>query len=194
MGLKALYTRDMNAKEIATDQGSSLEAPPRFLSITGLFAGPLLAVGVYFLLLWQAPDLAHAPRATAAIAVLMAVWWMTEAIALEATSLLPLVLLPLLGVYWDDVRVGDRVTVKESRLVGKVVAIDLEKEEPEAEIEFSTPTNREKKVEKITPSYQKGHPTLQHHLLFYPFNNVTFNLCLFSTSGIFHDYHFLKKS
>ena len=87
----------MTAEDINTAEASPLESPPRFLSIGGLFAGPLLAVGVYFLLLWQAPDLAHAPRATAAIAVLMAVWWMTEAIPLEATSLLPLVLLPMLG-------------------------------------------------------------------------------------------------
>src|SRR6185503_20400458 len=98
----------MTAEETATEENSSLESPPRFLSIGGLFAGPLLAAGVYFLLAWQAPDLAHAPRATAAIAVLMAVWWMTEAIPLEATSLLPLVLLPMLGVYWDDIRPGDR--------------------------------------------------------------------------------------
>src|SRR4051812_13625237 len=97
MDHKAIYTLNMNAEEVATDQESSLESPPRFLSITGLFAGPLLAMGVYCLLLWQAPDLAHAPRATAAIAVLMALWWMTEAIPLEATSLLPLVLLPLCG-------------------------------------------------------------------------------------------------
>lgn len=109
----------MTAEEIIIPDDETLEAPPRFVSITGLFAGPLLAVGIYFLLLWQSPDLAHAPRATAAIAVLMAVWWMTEAIPLEATSLLPLVLLPLLGVYWDDIRVGDRVTVKKSRLVGR---------------------------------------------------------------------------
>jgi sodium-dependent dicarboxylate transporter 2/3/5 len=87
----------MNLEDTATEEEVSLESPPRFLSIAGLFAGPLLAVGVYFLLLWQAPDLAHAPRATAAIALLMAVWWMTEAIPLEATSLLPLVLLPILG-------------------------------------------------------------------------------------------------
>src|SRR5689334_11748940 len=87
----------MTAEEIIIPDDETLEAPPRFVSITGLFAGPLLAVGIYFLLLWQSPDLAHAPRATAAIALLMAVWWMTEAIPLEATSLLPLVLLPLLG-------------------------------------------------------------------------------------------------
>src|SRR5687768_11378797 len=87
----------MTAEDINTTEASPLESPPRVLSITGLFAGPLLAVGVYSLLLWQSPDLAHAPRATAAIAVLMAVWWMSEAIPLEATSLLPLVLLPLSG-------------------------------------------------------------------------------------------------
>jgi solute carrier family 13 (sodium-dependent dicarboxylate transporter), member 2/3/5 len=87
----------MTMEDIHSTEASPLESPPRFLSLTGLFAGPLLAVGVYFLLLWQAPDLGHAPRATAAIALLMGVWWMTEAIPLEATSLLPLVLLPLLG-------------------------------------------------------------------------------------------------
>jgi len=87
----------MTAQDSTTPDDETLEAPPRFGSTAGLFAGPLLAVGIYFLLLWQAPDLAHAPKATAAIAVLMAVWWMTEAIPLEATSLLPLVLLPMLG-------------------------------------------------------------------------------------------------
>jgi sodium-dependent dicarboxylate transporter 2/3/5 len=35
---------------------------------------------------------------TAAIAILMAIWWITEAIPLAATALLPVVLFPLLGV------------------------------------------------------------------------------------------------
>lgn len=35
---------------------------------------------------------------TAAVAVLMAVWWMTEAVPIAATAILPLVLFPLLGV------------------------------------------------------------------------------------------------
>ncbi len=35
---------------------------------------------------------------TAALALLLAVWWMTEALPLGATSLLPLVLIPLLGI------------------------------------------------------------------------------------------------
>lgn len=43
-------------------------------------------------------DLPLAGWHTAAVAVLMAVWWMTEAIPIPATALLPLVLFPLLGI------------------------------------------------------------------------------------------------
>src|SRR5690606_1197440 len=35
---------------------------------------------------------------TAAVALLMAVWWMTEAIPIPATAILPLVLFPTLGI------------------------------------------------------------------------------------------------
>jgi sodium-dependent dicarboxylate transporter 2/3/5 len=65
----------------------------------GLFAGPIAAVLVYLCLPHSHDLLTHAGKATAAIGVLMAIWWMTEAVPLEATSLLPLVLLPLCGVY-----------------------------------------------------------------------------------------------
>lgn len=69
----------------------------------GLGAAPLLAVLAYLLM----PDgyvdvqgemipFAHAGKATVALAVWMAVWWMTEAIPVYATALLPLVMLPLL--------------------------------------------------------------------------------------------------
>ena len=34
----------------------------------------------------------------AAVAVLMAIWWITEALPMAATSLVPLVFFPLLGV------------------------------------------------------------------------------------------------
>ena len=37
-------------------------------------------------------------RAVAAVTILMGVWWMTEAIPLAATALLPLVIFPLAGV------------------------------------------------------------------------------------------------
>ncbi|MGP9837977.1 SLC13 family permease [Arthrobacter sp. 179] len=61
----------------------------------GLFAGPVLAVVVFFLL---PGDLAQPARFTAAVATVMALWWMTEAIPLAATALLPLVLFPMLNV------------------------------------------------------------------------------------------------
>jgi len=35
---------------------------------------------------------------TAAVALLMAVWWLTEAVSISATALLPIMLFPLLGV------------------------------------------------------------------------------------------------
>jgi len=64
----------------------------------GLLLGPLLAVAVYFTLPGGEGELTHAGRAVAALGVLMALWWMTEALPLAATSLLPLVLLPVFGV------------------------------------------------------------------------------------------------
>lgn len=82
---------------------TSVTAPPGPLAPSrsplsrrvGLFLGPMVAMAVYFLL----PDhLAFEARGTAAIGLLMAIWWMTEAVPLPATSLLPLVLFPTLGV------------------------------------------------------------------------------------------------
>ncbi len=62
----------------------------------GLVAG-LAAFGV--LLVLPAPDgLEPAGWRAAAVAVLMAVWWMTEALPIAATSLVPIALFPLVGV------------------------------------------------------------------------------------------------
>lgn len=62
----------------------------------GLAAGALL----FALALWLPPPAGMSPEAwrVAAVAGLMAVWWITEALPLPATALLPLVLFPLLGV------------------------------------------------------------------------------------------------
>ena len=72
------------------------------LGWVGLIAGPLLAILAWMLLPHAgaegAAGLSDAGRVTAAVVILMAVWWITEAIPLEATSLLPIVLFPLLGV------------------------------------------------------------------------------------------------
>ncbi|MGD9618828.1 MAG: DASS family sodium-coupled anion symporter [Mycolicibacterium sp.] len=67
----------------------------------GFGAGPLLAALVYLLL---PADLGHPAKATAAVAVLMALWWMTEAIPIAATALVPLLAFPLLVA---DVGVSD---------------------------------------------------------------------------------------
>jgi len=69
------------------------------LSRIGLWLGPLLATVVYFLLSGDDPSapthLEQAGRITAALAVWMATWWLTEAIPLAGTALLPVVVLPL---------------------------------------------------------------------------------------------------
>lgn len=70
----------------------------------GLFAGPLLAAACYGLLPVQYLNESGSPvpftpagRATAALMIWMATWWMTEAIDISATALLPIVFLPLAG-------------------------------------------------------------------------------------------------
>jgi sodium-dependent dicarboxylate transporter 2/3/5 len=69
-----------------------------------LIAGPLVAVVVYIWLpssyangAGEVIEFSHAARATAAVGAWMALWWMTEAIPIYATALLPLALFPFLG-------------------------------------------------------------------------------------------------
>ncbi|WP_424347423.1 SLC13 family permease [Kocuria sp. CH-021] len=68
---------------------------------SGLVAGLVLALLIYVLL---PADLAQHARLTAATAGLMGVWWMTEAIPIPATALLPLIIFPVLA---PDVAVDD---------------------------------------------------------------------------------------
>lgn len=80
--------------------------PASITSKIGLALGPILAIAVYALA--PAAELNDAGeviagltrdgRAAAAVAVLMATWWMTEAIPISATALLPVALFPLLGI------------------------------------------------------------------------------------------------
>jgi sodium-dependent dicarboxylate transporter 2/3/5 len=70
----------------------------------GLVVGPILAALTYSLLpetfrgiQGESVVFTHAGRVTAALAVWMAAWWMTEAIPVYATALLPLAVLPVAG-------------------------------------------------------------------------------------------------
>ncbi len=65
------------------------------LQTTGLILGPVL----FFIILMLNLDTAN-PMVTrmAAVAALMAVLWITEAVPLAATSLIPVILFPLLGI------------------------------------------------------------------------------------------------
>ena len=70
----------------------------------GLPVGLLLAIGI---LVAQQFGLALDPQrpqlgAMAAIALLMAVWWLTEAVPLAATALIPLVAFPLCNIMPSD--------------------------------------------------------------------------------------------
>jgi len=90
----------------ASDLRQAFSLPQR----TGLVLGPLLFL---LTLLFFAPQgLSFEARAVLAITLWVATWWITEAIPIPATSLLPLVLLPITGAldsatvtsaYGDDI-------------------------------------------------------------------------------------------
>ncbi|MFC7400796.1 SLC13 family permease [Citricoccus sp. GCM10030269] len=68
---------------------------------TGFGAGLILAVVIF---LAMPADVGQNARLTAAVAALMAVWWMTEAIPIPATALIPLIAFPVLG---EEIAVDD---------------------------------------------------------------------------------------
>ncbi len=89
--------------------------------------GPIAALAVW-LALGGAENLSQEARAVAAIGTLMAVWWTTEAIPLAATSLLPIVLMPMV----TDLDVAGSTAPYASPIVflflgGFLIAIAMEK-------------------------------------------------------------------
>jgi solute carrier family 13 (sodium-dependent dicarboxylate transporter), member 2/3/5 len=79
------------------DDGS--RGQPTFkLAWTGRFVGPLAALAVYYGLEFGGADLSQEARGTAAVGILMAILWMTEAMPLAATSLIPIAMFPIVGV------------------------------------------------------------------------------------------------
>ena len=71
----------------------------------GFFAGPIIAFLLFFALPEHYVDthkalipLTFSAKATLCVTVWMAIWWLTEAIDISATALLPVALFPLLGI------------------------------------------------------------------------------------------------
>ncbi|EHQ51107.1 anion transporter [Ectothiorhodospira sp. PHS-1] len=83
----------------STEAGTSTAPKPVSPSLwrprLGLVLGPLVFFGM--LLAGPPGELAAHTWAVAALTALMAIWWVTEAIPIPATALLPIAVLPLLG-------------------------------------------------------------------------------------------------
>ncbi len=70
---------------------------------TGFLLGLIFSTLIYAIM---PADVGHGAKLTAAVAVLMATWWMTEALPIAATSLVPLVAFPVLGTDVEMETVG----------------------------------------------------------------------------------------
>lgn len=79
------------------EQDAITGAPMGWLRLAGLILGPLVAFAILFVLPAPAEMSEPAWRMTA-ITVWMVIWWLSEAVPVPATALLPLVLMPFLGV------------------------------------------------------------------------------------------------
>ena len=65
----------------------------------GLILGPMLFLLVFFFPIPQIEDLSFAAKIVLASILWMAAWWITEAIPIYVTALLPIVIFPSLKRY-----------------------------------------------------------------------------------------------
>ncbi len=100
----------------------------------GLVAGPLLAALLYLWIPEGMPDpaggelqLGTAGRMTGALVGWMAIWWMTEAIPIFVTALLPAIVLPLTGADFFDTTAVYAHPLIFLALGGFVLALALER-------------------------------------------------------------------
>ncbi|MDK9852026.1 SLC13 family permease [Staphylococcus equorum] len=92
----------------------------------GLILGPSLFIIFYFIP--SITGLADEPRAVLAVTLFVATWWITEAIPIPATSLIPLILLPLSGGTNEQVAAsayGDPIVFMY--MGGFIIALAIEK-------------------------------------------------------------------
>ncbi len=86
---------DLSPDLPATPLSTNTSRAVLLIQWVGFFAGPLIALLIHAL----APDTLSEPaRRVLAIAAWMATWWVSEAVHVSVTALLPLVLLPLLRI------------------------------------------------------------------------------------------------
>lgn len=86
-------------ERIQTGPGGINEGEPREYTMRqkiGLVLGPVLFL--VFLFMPTPSGMEPAAQKMAAVACLMATWWMTEAIPIPATSLIPIAMFPLMGI------------------------------------------------------------------------------------------------
>ncbi|GAA0877175.1 SLC13 family permease [Algoriphagus jejuensis] len=62
----------------------------------GLYFGPIAFLLIFFFA--ESPGLNPEAKAMLALTVWMAIWWITEALPIAGTALLPLILMPILGI------------------------------------------------------------------------------------------------
>ena len=91
-----MATTEVSSDEV--DEGSQGDDRRNPVLVWGFRALGLVLAGLVWLALRGAEGLEFEGRAAAAIGVLMATWWITEALPLSATALLPIVLFPSFGV------------------------------------------------------------------------------------------------
>jgi len=100
-----------------------IPAPVR--SKIGLWLGP--AVFLFMLLFVDLEPNNPLVTRMAAIIVLMAIWWITEAIPLSATALLPVVLFPLMGIMRGrELPAGNRVDLENATFAEGFSARDFD--------------------------------------------------------------------
>ena len=94
-------------------EGPAWTNPIPYKRLIALIAGPVVAI---VLMLWPAPE-GMKPEAWSlvALAAWMVIWWLGEAVPIPATALLPIPLMPLLGMLrrWDGSYALKQVVIKK---------------------------------------------------------------------------------
>src|SRR5690625_2676198 len=130
---KSNFGNRMDSKEtnknVSNDNGNGGDDEDRSYSkaqLIGLFLGPVLFI--FMLLFFKPSGLSAEGIAIAASTIWIATWWITEAVPIPVTSLLPLILFPLTG----GLEIGDTASAFGDETIflfmgGFMIALAMEK-------------------------------------------------------------------